>query len=122
LTATNLPLNYAWSIQNTPVRGTVALPSTKAAKPTFTPDKAGDYVFALTVKDRLGPKSTTADTVKITANVGAGKRPLRSVFSAASQSAKPNAMVRITGTLRTSATGLPGQPSELWIKSGAGVV
>jgi hypothetical protein len=63
----NLPLTYAWSIQTKPAGSAIALSSTTAAQPTFTPDKAGDYVFALNVTDSIGLSSTTADTVKITA-------------------------------------------------------
>jgi outer membrane protein assembly factor BamB len=63
----NLPLTYAWSIQSTPAGSTVALSDKTVAQPTFTPDKLGDYVFALTVKDSLGLQSTTPATVTITA-------------------------------------------------------
>jgi C1A family cysteine protease len=38
----------------------------------------------------------------------------------ASQSAQPNANVQLTGYLRTGATGIGGQPVELWAQSGAG--
>ena len=38
----------------------------------------------------------------------------------ASQSAQPNAKVQITGYLRTGATGIGGQPVELWAQSGTG--
>ena len=64
----NLPLTYEWSIQSKPANSAATLSSTTADKPTFTPDKPGDYVFALNVTDSLGLKSTTFDTVKITAS------------------------------------------------------
>ena len=63
----NTPLTYVWSIQSKPALSTVTLSSTTADKLTFTPDLAGDYVIALTVKDSLGLSSITFDTVSITA-------------------------------------------------------
>ncbi len=56
--------------------------------------------------------SSTSSVVKV--NFGNGGTPTTFGLSAASQSVKPNAMVRLTGT------GLPGQPVELWVKLGAG--
>jgi len=64
----NLPLTYEWSITTAPTDSAAQLSSTTADKPTFTPDKTGDYEFALNVTDNLGLQSTTFDTVKITAN------------------------------------------------------
>jgi hypothetical protein len=65
----NLPLTYAWIIANKPSGSTATLSSITAAKPTFTPDIAGDYVFSLIVADSQGLASSTSDSVKITANV-----------------------------------------------------
>ena len=65
--AGNTPITYAWSITTRPAGCTAVLSSTTAAKPTFTPDKTGDYIVSLTVTDSLGLSSTTPDTVKVTA-------------------------------------------------------
>jgi Ca2+-binding RTX toxin-like protein len=62
----NLPLTYAWSM-SAPAGSTATLSSSTADKPTFTPDKIGDYVISLTVTDSLGASSTPADSVTITA-------------------------------------------------------
>jgi hypothetical protein len=63
----NLPLTYEWSIKSAPTGSSATLSSTTADKPTFTPDKAGDYEFALNVTNTLGLKCTAPDTVRITA-------------------------------------------------------
>jgi hypothetical protein len=46
----NSPLTYAWSVSG-PAGSTAALSSASAAKPTFSPDVLGYYVFSLTVSD-----------------------------------------------------------------------
>jgi hypothetical protein len=63
----NSQLTYAWSIQSAPGGSNAQLSDSSVAQPTFTSDIVGDYVFALIVKDILGLKSTTSDTVTITA-------------------------------------------------------
>ncbi len=63
----NLSLTYAWSIYSAPAGSTATLSSTTEAKPTFTPDKTGDYLFTFIVTDSLGLKSASESTVKITA-------------------------------------------------------
>jgi hypothetical protein len=47
----NAPLTYTWAINSAPAGSQAALSSTSDAKPTFTPDKLGYYVFTLTVSD-----------------------------------------------------------------------
>ncbi len=45
------PLTFAWSTYSTPPNSTAALYPVTAAKPVFTPDVAGDYIFQLGVGD-----------------------------------------------------------------------
>jgi len=58
-------LKYLWKIDSKPANSNAALSSTTVAKPTFTPDLAGTYVFSLIVND--GKVDSVASTVKITA-------------------------------------------------------
>lgn len=87
----NLPLTYAW-IMSTPSGSTSTLSSTTAAKPTFTPDKIGDYVITLTVMDSLGLQSTVADSVTITVT----NQPPVAAFSASPTTGFPPLTVRFT--------------------------
>ena len=45
------PLAFSWSTYTTPANSTAVLYPAQAAKPVFTPDLAGDYVFQLRVSD-----------------------------------------------------------------------
>ena len=45
------PLTFSWSTYSRPVSSVAQLYPSTAAKPVFTPDQQGDYVFALTVSD-----------------------------------------------------------------------
>jgi chitinase len=61
----NDPLAYLWQIQDKPDGSTITLSSTTAGKPTFVPDKEGDYVFALTVTDSNGATATATATITV---------------------------------------------------------
>ncbi|MGH8265111.1 MAG: PKD domain-containing protein [Steroidobacteraceae bacterium] len=56
-------LNYQWSFVSRPAGSTVALSSATAVKPTFAPDRDGNYVVQLIVSD--GQLSSAADTVQV---------------------------------------------------------
>jgi hypothetical protein len=58
-------LTYAWTLLNKPSTSSAALSPTPSAKPTFTADRAGIYVFGLVVND--GKLSSAPVTVSITA-------------------------------------------------------
>jgi PKD repeat protein len=45
------PLSFAWTTYSTPANSTAVLYPATAAKPVFTPDLAGDYIFQLRVSD-----------------------------------------------------------------------
>lgn len=45
------PMTFAWSTYSTPPNSAAALYPATAAKPVFTPDLAGDYIFQLRVSD-----------------------------------------------------------------------
>jgi hypothetical protein len=59
------PLSYSWTISSVPAGSSASLSDTTAAKPTFTTDVDGNYVFSLVVND--GSLNSSADTVTITA-------------------------------------------------------
>jgi len=58
-------LTYTWTLLNKPSTSTAVLSTTTSAKPTFTADRAGIYVFGLVVND--GKLSSAPVTVSITA-------------------------------------------------------
>ena len=58
-------LTYAWSLSSLPAGSGVSLRDAATARPSFTPDVAGDYVAKLTVND--GEAASEEDTVRITA-------------------------------------------------------
>lgn len=58
-------LTYAWSLTSLPAGSGVSLRDAATARPSFTPDVAGDYVVKLTVND--GEKSSEEDATRITA-------------------------------------------------------
>jgi hypothetical protein len=60
-------LTYSWTLLNKPSNSTAVLSSATSAKPTFTADRAGIYVFGLAVND--GKLSSAPVTVSITAAV-----------------------------------------------------
>ena len=64
--ANNDPLTYKWALLNKPVGSSASLSSTTSAKPTFTADLTGIYVFSLVVND--GKVDSTTVTVSITAS------------------------------------------------------
>ncbi|HMT94757.1 PKD domain-containing protein [uncultured Thiothrix sp.] len=59
----NDPLTYKWILKAAPSESTASLSSLTAVKPSFTPDKLGDYLFELTVAD--GSLTSEAITVKV---------------------------------------------------------
>jgi hypothetical protein len=60
-------LTYAWSITSKPNGSSATLSSLSAVKPTFTADKAGDYILSLVVSD--GKLASTVSTVTVSAAV-----------------------------------------------------
>lgn len=59
-------LTYSWNIRNTPDGSAVTLANSDTATPSFTPDKAGNYLISLTVND--GTEDSVVDRVRITAS------------------------------------------------------
>ena len=59
-------LTYKWALLNKPTNSTATLSSTTSAKPTFTADIAGVYVFTLQVND--GKVDSAVATVSVTAS------------------------------------------------------
>jgi hypothetical protein len=59
------PLTYSWCVKGRPEGSTATLSAANVARPTFTPDVAGSYVFCLTVND--GKLGSDPDTVVVEA-------------------------------------------------------
>ncbi|WP_394835944.1 PKD domain-containing protein [Pendulispora rubella] len=66
-------LTYKWTLKSKPATSRAALNDAAAAKPTFKPDVAGEYVAALTVND--GKVDSDAAEVKIRA-VASNAKPV----------------------------------------------
>jgi chitinase len=65
-------LTYSWTMQ-TPWNSTAVLSDSHAAKPTFTPNVPGAYIFYLTVSDGyIGSTSSVVVSVSLTAVANAG--------------------------------------------------
>ena len=60
-------LTYRWTLASKPYGSSASLSSAVSAKPTFTPDIAGMYVFSLVVND--GTVSSAANAVIVNASV-----------------------------------------------------
>lgn len=58
---------YHWSLVSRPSGSTTDLEDPEAERPTFFADLAGDYVFALTVRNDAGVWDESADDVLVTA-------------------------------------------------------
>ncbi|HKY73496.1 MAG TPA: PKD domain-containing protein [Nitrospira sp.] len=61
------PLTYSWCLKGRPVGSTATLSGANTARPTFTPDIAGSYVFCLTVND--GQAGSASDIVVVEARL-----------------------------------------------------
>jgi hypothetical protein len=61
------PLTYSWCLRGRPQGSTATLNGVNTARPTFTPDVAGSYVFCLTVND--GQAGSAADSVVVEARL-----------------------------------------------------
>lgn len=61
------PLTFAWVFLARPAGSVAALAGAGTARPTFTPDVAGDYTIRLTVNDGRG--GSNADSVLVTTQV-----------------------------------------------------
>src|SRR2546422_913523 len=94
----NQTLDYAWVLTQQPEGSRASLNSEKSETPSFTADKAGDYVVRLIVTDSTG-RSSAAKTFTVTvANCGAATPSV--VAAAAPQTTNPNA----DGQLRPNGT------------------
>ena len=60
------PLVYTWKFESVPNGSTATLSSTSVARPTFTADKAGNYLASLSVSD--GTLTSNFATVTVTAS------------------------------------------------------
>jgi hypothetical protein len=61
------PLMYSWCVRGRPQGSTATLNGANTARPTFTPDVAGSYVFCLTVND--GQSGSASDSVVVEARL-----------------------------------------------------
>ena len=63
-----LALTYSWIFTGKPAQSAAALTGAATANPSFTVDKAGNYVAQLTVGDSLNPVGSTPASVTISTN------------------------------------------------------
>ena len=94
------PLTYQWSFTSRPAASSATLSNPTTAQPTFTADKAGNYVVQLIVND--GTVNSAADTVTIsTANTA----PVAN--AGPNQTVPVGATVTLDGSGSTDADGNP---------------
>lgn len=93
-------LTFSWTLTSTPLGSGAFLSNLSEVKPTFTPDVAGIYQFALTVND--GKVSSIAVTVSVTAAIAnatpvAAAGPVQNVIT--------GTLVTLNGSGSTDANG-----------------
>jgi cytochrome c biogenesis protein CcmG, thiol:disulfide interchange protein DsbE len=99
--------------------GNVAAAYGIGVEPTvYVIDQAGKVALAMPYPINVATLKSTID--KLLGPVPTTPAPTTFDLAAPSQSVNPSTAVRLTGMLRTGATGLSGQPVELWVKSGTG--
>ena len=95
---TGAPLTYTWTFSSIPVGSAAGLAGANSVTPTFTVDRAGDYIVQLIVNDgtvNSAPDSVTISTNNVPpiANAGldqGGKAPGSSITLDGSASTDPN--------------------------------
>lgn len=85
-------ITYVWSIASKPNGSTAALSSTSSARPSFTPDRVGDYVFGLVVTDGKVASAPVFATVAATAEAPPTAR------AGLDQTVKVGAQAQLDGT------------------------
>ena len=95
------PITYSWAFNSTPSTSTAVLVNANSVSPSFTTDRAGDYVVQLIVND--GTVNSAADTVLITTgNVG----PVAN--AGLDQGSKaPGSLITLNGSLSSDANSDP---------------
>lgn len=95
-----LPLGYSWTLISKPPQSAAVLQNAGGLHPTFTVDKAGDYVAQLTVSDSLNPGGSTPVSVTIsTNNIAPVARP------GLNQNVQVGTTVHLDGSASTSTSG-----------------
>lgn len=100
--ANNDPLTYSWTITSKPATSSASLTNATTVNPTFTADKAGNYVVSLIVND--GTVDSLAATVTITAST-ANIAPVANAGS--SQNVVTGSVVTLNGASSADANGDP---------------
>lgn len=108
------PLTYAWSLTSKPAGSSLTFSST-AAKPVFTADVPGTYVFTLTVND--GKLNSTPATVAVTA-AAANVAPVANAGSA--QNVVTGAAVTLNGSASSDANGDTLTYAWTWVSKPTG--
>ena len=81
------PLTYSWCLIGKPEGSTATLSGANTARPTFTPDIAGSYVFCLTVND--GKVASASDSVVVEARLPSSVNGVLQAYIKASNTTYP---------------------------------
>ncbi len=89
--------NYAWLLTQQPEGSRASLNNERSEKPSFTADKAGDYVVRLVVTDSTGLSSAQKTLTQTVKQCGAAAPTVTA--TAMPQTTHPNAAVNLTATV-----------------------
>ena len=90
-------LSYRWTLNSAPKGSKAKLDNPETAKPKFTADLDGRYIFALRVIDGRNKESSIEDTVTILARKGYDKTPTLSSITPTTASAETVVNMEIKG-------------------------
>jgi hypothetical protein len=98
--ANNDPLTYAWTFTSKPANSSAVLSNSATVNPTFTADKAGDYVVSLAVNDGTVSSAPVTVTISVaTANIAPVANP------GAAQNVVTGSLVSLNGANSSDANG-----------------
>lgn len=97
-------LTYSWAFTSKPAGSAATLSNPTSVSPTFTPDKAGDYLVALTVSNGVQGVASSTDEVKITTSPNNTKPTAN---AGVNQTVALNATVTLNGSGSSDVDGDP---------------
>lgn len=101
------PFAYAWQLVSAPAGSAARLNSVSSATPSFTPDKGGDYLLGLTVRDQLG---LFVNAAQVSVHANDCNQPLAAGVTFGGSAASPFAIITGASTQLSAAVTDPNAP------------